>query len=32
VNSNRLIAKLNPSLCQPIKDRGIKIAVLYTEL
>jgi Flp pilus assembly protein TadG len=30
VNSKRLIGTLNLSQCQTIKDRGIKIAVLYT--
>jgi hypothetical protein len=30
VNSKRLISTLNPAQCQTLKDRGIKIAVLYT--
>ncbi|MBV9633395.1 MAG: Tad domain-containing protein, partial [Methylobacteriaceae bacterium] len=30
VNSSRLITTINPSLCNTIKARGIKIAVLYT--
>ncbi|MBV8568527.1 MAG: pilus assembly protein [Methylobacteriaceae bacterium] len=30
VNSNRLINTINPAICTAIKDRGIKIALLYT--
>jgi hypothetical protein len=30
MSSGRCHSQLNPAFCQTIKDRGIKIAVLYT--
>jgi hypothetical protein len=30
VHGNRLINTIDPNLCKAMKDRGIKVAVLYT--